>query len=104
MSHNQCPQAMGACLLKCHTEIVTSQWVVDKLTHVHIVLVALQSFGSGVKFTSAILLDNNLYVTARETIRYKSVIHARLISATILIGDTLSGTTKVHANFDTYQE
>ena len=42
MSHNQCPQAMGACLLKCQTEIVTdSQWVVDKFTHVHIVMVAI---------------------------------------------------------------
>ena len=41
MSDTQCRQAMGYCLLKCHTEIVTSQWVVDKFTHVHIVMVAI---------------------------------------------------------------
>ena len=30
--------------------------------------------------------------------------HARLTSATILIGDTMSGITKVYVNFDIYQE
>ena len=43
-------------------------------------------------------------MAVRETFRYKSVIHARLTSATILIGDTTSGITKVYVNFDTYQE
>ena len=64
---------MGACLLICHTEIVTDcQWVVDNFTHVivHMVMVALKSFGPSVKFTCLTPADSaerNYQIQKRDT-------------------------------------